>query len=214
MSKKLISVHIFEFSAIFKLLDTYLSLMKENSQEKLIRTIIVSNKKDVFRIHVFEKSLKFDPRFAYGLSKNDTIYQMVLDIEKMWIEKKIELSNIFDMMIDVVGKHESYLEQFYLKPEELNFNGQLSHLISYSSVDDKKYVYFMCRKNKHKLKKITREEFEKNMKNEEVAKSYVNNYSMKNATFYNYRMSGIRDNGRNCYLMVVGDNLKVGFVKN
>ena len=55
-------------------MDTYLPLM----EEKLIRTIIVSNEKkvDVFRIHVFEKSLKFDPHFAYGVSKNDSIYDI------------------------------------------------------------------------------------------------------------------------------------------
>lgn len=193
-------------------MDTYLPLM----EEKLIRTIIVSNEKkvDVFRIHVFEKSLRFDPHFAYGVSKNDSIYDMVMDIENLWVQRKIELSDVFNMMVGVLEKHEQYLEQYYFRPEELDFAGRLSVVRSYSAYDDKNYTYFMCLKNQNNLKKISRKEFESNMKNEEIAKSYVDNYSGKDATFYNYRSNSLKDTGKNCFLMVVGDNLKVGFVKN
>jgi hypothetical protein len=193
-------------------MDTYLSSM----EQKLIRTIIVSNEKkvDVFRIHVFEKSLRFDPHFAYGVSKNELVYDMIMDVERLWIDRKIELSDVFNMMVGVIEKHEKYLEKFYFKPDELDFTGRLFAVKSYSSGDDKNYAYFMCLKNQDKLKRITRKEFESNMKNEEIAKSYVENYSGKDATFFNYRMTGLKDTGKNCYLMIVGDDLKVGFVKN
>lgn len=196
-------------------MDTYLPLMNDK-KEKLIRTIIVSNEKkvDVFRIHVFEKSLKFDPHFAYGISKNDSVYEMVMNIERLWIERRIELSDVFNMMVGIIEKYEKYIEQYYFKSEELDFYGRLSAVKSYSVYDEKTYTYFMCLKNIDNLKKISRKEFENNMKNEDIAKCYVENYSEKNATFYNYRTGGLKDIGKNCYLMIVGENLKVGFVKN
>jgi hypothetical protein len=189
--------------------------MEIANQEKLIRTIIVSNEKriDVFRIHVFEKSLKFDPHFAYGVSKNLEVYDMVLNIESLWKERSIELSDVFNMMVGVLEKHEKYIEQYYFRPEELDISGRLYTIRSYSIYDDKNYVYFMCLKNKDKLKNITRQEFESNMKDEEIANSYIENYSGKDVKFFNYRASGLKDRGKNCYFMIVGDNLKVGFVK-
>jgi hypothetical protein len=189
--------------------------MEVANKERLIRTIIVSNEKrvDVFRIHVFEKSLKFDPHFAYGLSKNDDVYSMVINIENLWEEKKVELSDVFNMMVGVLEKHETYLEQYYFRPEELDITGRLYTIRSYSSSDDKNYTYFMYLKNKDNLKNITRQEFETNMKGEDIANSYIDNYSQKDAKFFNYRASGLKDNGKNCYLMIVGDNLKIGFVK-
>jgi hypothetical protein len=189
--------------------------MKITDQEKLIRTIIVSNEKriDVFRIHVFEKSIKFDAHFAYGVSKNNEAYDMVMNIETLWAEKKIEISDIFNMMVEVLENHKKYLEQYYFKPEELDISGRLSTIRPYSMFDDKKYTYFMCLKNKDKLKNITRKEFESNMKDEEIANSYIENYSGKDVKFFNYKTSGLRDKGKNCYFMMVGDNLKVGFVK-
>lgn len=189
--------------------------MKITDTEKLIRTIIVSNEKriDVFRIHVFEKSIKFDPHFAYGLSKNSEVYSMVIHIENLWAEKKIELSDIFNMMVEVLEKHEKYLEQYYFKPEELDMSGRLTVVRSYSVYDEKNYTYFMCLKNKDRLKNITRKEFESNMKNEEIANSYVENYGGKDVKFFNYKASGLKDKGKNCFFMIVDDNLKVGFVK-
>ena len=185
-------------------------------KERLIRTIIISNenKIDVFRIHVFEKSIKFDPYFAYGVSKNDTIYGMVSNIENLWVQRRIELSDIFNMMVDIIEKHEKYLEAFYFKTEELGYGGRLVSVNPYSINDDKDFSYFLCAQNQNKLKKISRNEFEKNMKSEKIAYSYVENYSDKKATFFNYTTSGLRNGGKNCYFMVVDDNLKVGFIKN
>jgi len=188
----------------------------DHNKEKLIRTIIVSNEKkvDVFRIHVFEKSIKFDPYFAYGISKNDVIYELVSNIESLWIDEEIELSDIFNKMVDIIEKHEKYLQKYYFKSEELGYGGRLVNVKPYSINDDKDYAYFMCAKNQDKLKKISRNEFEKNMKNEDIAYSYVENYSNKKATFFNYTTSGLKDGGKNCYFMIVGDDLKVGFVQN
>lgn len=191
-------------------------LMEIVNKEKLVRTIIVSNEKriDVFRIHVFEKSLKFDPHFAYGISINSDIYDMVVHIEDLWNDRIIELSDVFSMMVGVLEKHEKYLEQYYFRPEELDITGRLLTVRSYSSYDDKNYAYFMCMKNRHNLKNISRKEFELNMKNEKITNSYIENYAEKDVKFFNYRASGLRDVGKNCYFMIVGDNLKVGFVKN
>lgn len=186
------------------------------NKEKLIRTIIVSNENrvDVFRIHVFEQSIKFDPYFAYGVSKNDVIYKMVENIENAWIERDIDLSDIFNKIVDIIEIHENYLQKYYFKPNELGYGGRLISVKSYSIKDDKDYTYFLYAKNRNNLKKISRNEFEENMKNEDIAYSYIENYSNKKATFFNYTTSGLRDGGKNCYLMMVGDGLKVGFVQN
>src|SRR3972149_1745869 len=193
-------------------MDAYLNEMKEN----LIRTIIVSNEKriDVFRIHAFEKSLKFDPHFAYGISQNDEAYNMVINIENLWKERKIELPEVFTMMVGILEKCEKHLEQFYFRPEELDISGKLLMVRSYSSYDDKNYAYFMRLKNKDNIKAISRQEFEFNMKNEEIANSYVENYSGKDAKFFNYRATGLKHSGKNCYFMFVNNNIKVGFVKS
>ena len=214
-NKKQISVHYFINYIIFEVINTYLLRMKIAGQEKLIRTIIVSNEKrvDVFRIHVFENSLKFDPLFAYGISKNTDVYNMVINIENLWIERKIELSDVFNMMVGVLEKHENYLEQYYFKPEELDITGRLSTLRPYSVFGEKNYTYFMCLKNKDNLKNITRKEFESNMKDEEIAYSYIENYAGKDVKFFNYQASGLKDKGKNCFFMMVGDNIKVGVVK-
>lgn len=196
-------------------MDTYLSSMTDSNKEKLIRTIIVSNEKriDVFRIHVFEKSLKFDPHFAYGISRNDDVYNMVADIEKKWRDRTIEIAETFHLMVGILETHENYLQQYYFRPEELNVLGRLSKVRSYSAYDEKNYTYFMCLKKRNSLKKISRKEFESNMKDEEIANSYIENYSDKGTMFFNYRVTDLRDNGKNCFLMFVDDNLKVGFVK-
>lgn len=189
--------------------------MEVINKEKLVRTIIVSNEKriDVFRIHVFEKSLKFDPHFAYGISQNDEAYNMIVNIENLWQERKIELADVFTMMVGILEKFEQYFEQYYFRPEELDITGKLYTVRSYSSYDDKNYAYYMCLKNKENLTSITRKEFEYNMKSEEIANSYVENYSGKDVKFFNYRASGLKYSGKNCYFMIVDNNIKVGFVK-
>lgn len=189
--------------------------MEIKNKEKLIRTIIVSNEKriDIFRIHVFENSLKFDPHFAYGISISKEIYDTILGIEILWQEKKIELSDVFKMMVEILEKFEKHFEQYYFRPEELDITGKLIAVRSYSSYDDKNYAYFMCLKNKDSIKTITRKEFEINMKDEEIAYSYIENYNGKDVKFFNYRASGLKSFGDNCYFMMVDNNLKVGFVK-
>jgi hypothetical protein len=183
--------------------------------EKLIRTIFVSNDKqiDVFRLHIFDDSIKFDPHMAYGISKNDLIYTLVNDIEIQWKEKKITIDELFKLFISILDTHECYLSQFYFKPEELNIYGQLLKLRQFSAYAEKEFIYFMSIKNKDNIHKIHKVEFEKNIDKKEIADSYVENFSPKNAEFYTYRLSGQYNHDKSCFLMTVKNNLKLGFVK-
>lgn len=190
--------------------------MKEKPTQKLMRTIYVSNleKMDVFRIHVFEHSLKFDSYFAYGISKNDEVYNMVCEIENLWKKRAITMHDVFVQMVAVLTKHETYLRDFYFRPEELDFTGRLTNSMSYTPTDDKNYTYFMFLKNKNNIKQIDRKEFEDNMKNNSIKYSYIEHYHKKEAIFYNYRLTGLKDSGKNCYLMIVGEDLKMAYVEN
>lgn len=189
-------------------------IMKEN--ERLIRTIYVSNveKMDIFRIHIFEKSLKFDSRFAYGISKNDAVYEMVCEIEALWQRRIIDMQGVFTKMVDVITQHEPYLRHFYFKPQELDFTGKLMVTIPMSAKDDKYYSYYMCRKNQDNFRRIKRKEFEDKMTDSKIKYTYIERYYKKDVSFYQYRISGLYDNGRNCYLMMVGDDLKLGYVES
>jgi hypothetical protein len=186
------------------------------TKERLIRTIYVSNteKMDVFRIHVFEKSLKFDSRFAYGISKNDEIYTMICEIEALWQRRVIDMKEVFTKMIDVLTVHEEYLKQYYFKPYELDFTGKLLSVMPITAQDEKAYTLLMLRKNNGNFRRINRKEFESKMKDSRLKHSYIENYQKKDVTFYNYRITGLYDNGRNCYLMKVGQNLKLGYVES
>jgi hypothetical protein len=184
--------------------------------ERLIRTIYVSNveKVDVFRIHVFENSLKFDSRFAYGVAKNQAIYEMVCEIEALWQRRVINMQDIFTKMIDVLTQHEEYLKKYYFCQEELDFNGKLYGIFNLTAKDEKEFAYYMCLKNKDNLKKIDRKEFEAKMQDQRLKNIYIENYYTKDVQFYNYRISSHFDNGRHCYLMLVGQDLKLGYVEN
>ena len=185
--------------------------------EKFLGTIIISdeNNKDIFRVHIFDESIRFDSRFAYGVSKNSTLYKEIKDINDMWKGRRITKDHIFPLIIGAVEEHSEYLTDFYFTEEELNENGKLKHLQLLSPKYDKMYSYYMHLKNNKKLSKISKREFEKHIKTPEVTDFYIDNYMKKGARFYKYTMvDQYKQEERPCYFMIVNDKIKIGFISD
>lgn len=182
--------------------------------EKLIGTIIISNEleRDLFRVHIFENSIKFDSWLAYGISKHPQISEDVFRVDRTWREKRITKSEIFPMIISVLEKHEIYLSNYYLKQNELDINGRFVRLNTMPPDSDKTYMYYMQIKNAAKLKKIDRKTFEKNICTDDISEQYIEHYTKGRSKFYSYRLKSDSGEEKTCYIMIVQDTLSMGFI--
>lgn len=196
--------------------------------EKFIGTILVSNKqhKDLFRVHIFEHSIQFDEHFAKGVIKNKVIVSQLSKVNKLWQEKKIKKDEIFFNVIPILEKHEQYLSKFFFKEEELDEYGRYKDNFNITpnqstidqipsnplSSNEKVDKYFKHLKDTNKtFKKITRKNFELYLKDKEVIDYYIDNYNKRKATFFNYQIVRPNNIKKNCFLMVVGDKIRIGF---
>ena len=184
-----------------------------SEKERILKTIIVSNEKrvDIFRIHIFSDCIKFDSHLAYGVSKNKFIYDLVQEIEKSWIERKISFEEIFTNIVDTFQQFEDYMNQYYFRPEELDITGRMTGIRTYSSQNEKSYTFSMFVKKHENLKKITKDEFEANvkfMRSVDLGRSYVDNLSKNDSSFFSYRTN----ENDNFFMMFSDNDLKTAFV--
>lgn len=182
----------------------------------LLGTIIVSNDRniDIFRIHVFDDSIRFDDRIAYGISKNENVFYEISKIIDKWKLKQITTNDIFHLIVDAIIDSEEDLSKYYFRKEELDIKGK--YQCSYINKYDKMYVCYSCLKSGEKLNVITKKEFEDNIKNPEIAYNYIENYVKNGAKYYMYDI-GFEFNDRyksipnKCYFMLYKDKVKIGF---
>lgn len=182
--------------------------------ERFLGSIIISDEhsKDIFRLHVFEKSIKFDSYMAFGISKNKELYKEIEEVNNMWSEGYINKDKIFPHIINAIENYSEYLSQFYFKDFELDENGKLKNLQLLSPKYDKTYMLYMNLKNKS-LKKISKKEFESKIKDVEVQNFYIDNYTKKGARFYSYTLvDQYLQKESPCYFMVNADNTRIGFI--
>ena len=192
-------------------------IKKHMGKEKLIGTFTVSNSKriDLFRIHLFENSIRFDETFARGIIKQKELPEKILKISQSWNKKKVKDKKIFYEVLSVLNDYEKKLSKFYFKENELDRNGRYVEPTLIDTFDktvnkeDIKKNYISLKKQ-GRLKKITKTEFEKNIKKREIIDYYIENYTNEKVTYYKYKAvddAEIKD----CYLLIKNNRPILGF---
>lgn len=189
--------------------DNFLGTFTVHSQDK---------NKDLFRVHFYDKSIRFDEEFAKGFSENLEIIEEIKKINDLWAARELEKNIAFYQVTEIITKHTDKLEPYFFKDYELDKRGQFVDLISIdtvSSLSKSKDLkeYFLYLKKTARLNKIDKKEFEENISNDNIASSYVDNYVKEGDLYFKYIVPGKKGN-QTCYLMVVNDTIKVGFTKS
>lgn len=185
-------------------------MIKDN--DKLLVSLIVSSPedRDIFSIHVFANSIRFDPKFAAGLMGNPELFRKVMEVDSMWSSGTIGENDIFPRLQQAIDGHDEYLQQFYFVADELDANGRFKYREKEERFD-KMYLYYAWLKKGEKLRKINRKQFERQIPDEHTGNFYVDNFNRRNAKFFSYR-STENNTLRNYYFMVVREKIKIGFI--
>lgn len=179
--------------------------------EKVVVLVISSVEKKVhlFRIHIYEDSIRFDERFNTGIQNNPSLREEVNEINTLWKNHVIHSTQIFPMMIDVMSKYGEYLQDYYFDKSELDADGRYVESFEPSTCKNITYHYEFLR-DTNQLKKISKKEFEKHV-TANVADAYVDNYVKRGAKFYMSEYFGEYENSSQWYFMVVKGELKISF---
>jgi hypothetical protein len=190
---------------------------KKTIKDKFIGTIIVANNEDVdiYKIHVYEKSIRFDKEIAQAINADDKLRKEIVKMNVLWQNCEFNMRNdFFAELTTLLTLHEDVISDCFLKPWQLNENGHIKEdgdinydqEISYE--EGQPYLYYNYLKSNKKLESIKRKDFEKNIKNEEIVNFYIDNYSKRKARFYKYKPDQSKD--EMFYFMVVGNAIKIG----
>lgn len=161
---------------------------------KLIILVISNqiNGQELFRVHIHEFSIRFDDKFQEGIQNNSELKKEIEYLNDLWKRHKIDQSQIFPIMLDIMVRHGDYLKDFFFDVSELDKNGQF---IEKSKNEIEPVFFFEKLKKQNLLKKITKTDFQKNIKNIEIGKKYVDLwYPRSNYFFYeHFKKSPIRE---------------------
>ena len=101
---------------------------QEMEKEKIIGSFTVAgiNKIDLFRIHLFEKSIRFDEHFAKGIAKNKILSQKIMELSNEWSNrrKKTAYKEVFFKVLKELRMHEEYISKYYFTEKELDAMGR------------------------------------------------------------------------------------------
>jgi hypothetical protein len=102
--------------------------MKQMEEDKKVVVLVISNIEQnvhLFRIHIHEKSIRFDERFSTGIQKNPELKEEINEINYLWEQHKINGNQIFPIMLQIMHKYGDYLQDYYFDETELDDNGKL-----------------------------------------------------------------------------------------
>jgi len=186
--------------------------------DKFIGTIIISDERhiDLFKVHVYEKSIRFDPKFANGIACSDNISQEIFNIDTMWKDGKIGRDDIFPLMAGIVGKYEPHLSNYYFGRSELDTRGRYvgeTKILSLESVkfDDRMRMYYSYLTGAGKMLAISKKEFEKYIPKSGVSGPYLDICKSKGASYFKYDTVDIKRHPKTCYVMTKDDAVKFAF---
>lgn len=192
--------------------------MMSNDKKKTILTIKHTLKQmDLLRVHIYEYSIRFDKGVATAIENLPQLKKEVETLNDLWKEKKITERQILNVVLHLMGKYGSYLEDYYFKKEELDENGsyvdeELNQEIQSDLNSTEDMVFFFDYfKEQKQLKKIGKKIFEKEIP-EDLADEYVEKYVFKGASFY----KGVLEEDRftsTWYFMVVENQAIMAFEK-
>lgn len=192
--------------------------MMSNDKKKTILTIKNTIKKmDLLRVHIYEYSIRFDKNVATAIDNYPELKAEVEELNHLWKEHKITERQILTVVLHLMGKYGSYLENYYFKKEELDENGCYidEELIKDAeqnfNPEEEKVFFYEYFKEQKLLKKIGKKVFEKEIP-ENLADEYVEKYVFKGAAFY----KGILEEDKftsTWYFMTVDDKVIMAFEK-
>lgn len=177
-----------------------------------IRTILVisnqMNGKELFRVLVHELSIRFDEKLQKGIEKNPELKIEIDSLNYMWKNKKVEQSQIFPIMLDIMTRHGEYMMQFFFDDSELDSTGQFNEKPNREK--DPKSFFFSLKKQRI-LQKITKKHFQEQIKSNLVAEQYVEMFQTK-SSYYFYRMFKSKPLVEEWYFMEKNERLLLCFV--
>ena len=158
--------------------------------------LIISNQingHELFRVHIHELSIRFDDKFQEGIENNTELRNEIDYINDLWKQNKIKQNQIFPIMLDILVRHGDYLRNYFFDSNELDKNGQF---IEINKQEKNPSSFFISLKKQKLLKKITKKEFQKNIKNIEISTKYVEKLIPRaNYYFYqHYKNTKIKEN--------------------
>lgn len=186
--------------------------MKMEDDRKVVVLVISNNETqaELFRVHIHKQSIRFDSHFTEGIENHPDLSEDIRELNELWKAQKIGTDQIFQVMIHFMNKYADYLSNYYFKEYELDKNGHYIEPI----VQDKSSLHYQYLKQSKQLKRISKKEFEKNIKSSEVAEYYVENYMKKGARFFKsdrVDSTGIKSTW---FFMVVNERFKISFFTN
>jgi len=185
-------------------------------KEKIIGTFTVASKKrmELFRIHLFEKSVRFDEHFAKAITANKKIFKKIFNISEKWSNGELKYNEVFINIIEELKNHENYLSKYYFKKKDLDETGRLIEPLPINTMDNESWNYmeshFQYLKKKGILKRITRKDFEKKIIDKKISEFYIDNYPKEKVACYFYE-AFIEDRIKNCYVLSENNELVLGF---
>jgi hypothetical protein len=161
------------------------------------------NGNELFRVHVHELSIRFDDKFQNGIENNYQLKQEIEYLNDLWKDQKIKQSQIFPIMLDIIYRYGDYLKDFFFDDSDLDKNGQFVEKPKYESEPQ---IFFNSLKKQSKLNKITKKEFQFNIKNIKVAEKYVDCFVTK-SKYYSYQLFKTEPMKERWFFMEYNDQL-------
>lgn len=189
------------------------------SSDKKMTILTIKNtikNMDLLRVHIHESSIRFDKKVNDAINNFPELKSEVNELNHLWQNQKIDQQDILKIVLYLMGQYGSYLKDFYFTEEDLDENGCYidsneksiyEQPISLQYEQNFFYEYF---KDQKALKKISKKEFEEEVKKENLGEEYVENYVFKGAKFY----TGILEEEKFIsvwYFMIVEDHVKMAF---
>ena len=95
-------------------------------KDEYIGTYVVSskNKIDLYRIHIFENSIRFDKKFYGAIKKNKSLEIEIDTLISRWLNKEINKSEIFYETVYALEKYKEAIAYCYFSNNELDETGR------------------------------------------------------------------------------------------
>jgi len=189
------------------------------SSDKKMTILTIKNtikNMDLLRVHIHESSIRFDKKVNDAINNFPELKSEVNELNHLWQNQKIDQQDILKIVLYLMGQYGSYLKDFYFTEEDLDENGcyidsnEKSIYEQPISLQDEQNFFYEYFKDQKALKKISKKEFEEEVKKENLGEEYVENYVFKGAKFY----TGILEEEKFIsvwYFMIVEDHVKMAF---
>ena len=197
--------------------------MMSGDKKKTILTIKNSLKQmDLLRVHIYEFSIRFDKKIDDAINKYPNLKEEVEELNFLWKNQKITEKQILVIILHLMGKYGTYLEEFYFKKEELDENGCyidteyknnyfIDEPLDGTDPEEEREFFYLYLKEQGLLKKISKKTFESEI-SEKEAEEYVEKYVYKGASFFR----GIIEEDKftsTWYFMIVENSIRMAFEK-